>query len=63
MTMTPPLPLPARPDRSEPEQLPAWTWTVPPQADDECRHGLADRAWCSFCRSAVPPASRPEAQS
>lgn len=42
--------------RRETEAPKTWTWTAPSLPDDdECPHGLADRAWCGFCSPAVTP--------
>jgi hypothetical protein len=51
-------PRPAHPENEEPK---SWTWTTPsPAPDDECPHGIADRAWCGFCS---PAPRRHEARS
>lgn len=38
--------------RRETQEPKAWTWTVPSADDNECPHGIADRAWCGFCSPA-----------
>jgi len=52
-------PQPARPKNKEPQTC---TWTTIPStaADDECPHGIADRAWCGFC---CPAASHPRSRN
>lgn len=50
--------VPAQPSRPETEEPKSWTWTTTSSTatDDECPHGIADRAWCAFCS---PAASHP----